>query len=48
MIKLVCQKCGRVWYTSCETAINDKCDACGGILKQEDIKESKSEEGSHK
>lgn len=48
MIRLVCQKCGRVWYTSCETAINGKCDACGGTLKQEEKTESKREEDSHK
>jgi hypothetical protein len=31
MIRLVCEKCDHIWYTS-NTSINQKCDECGEIL----------------
>jgi hypothetical protein len=31
MIRLVCEKCAHIWYTS-NTSINQECDACGAIL----------------
>jgi hypothetical protein len=31
MIRLVCEKCAHIWYTS-NTRINQECDACGAIL----------------
>jgi hypothetical protein len=36
MIKLVCQKCFRVWYTA-DTRPDQLCSECGGELKEEDI-----------
>lgn len=31
MIRLVCEKCAHIWYTS-NTNINQECDECGEIL----------------
>lgn len=33
MVKLVCVNCGKTWYTA-NTSSNQKCDDCGGILKE--------------
>lgn len=37
MIKLVCKKCGAVWYTA-NTEQNQKCDKCGHILQEDENK----------
>lgn len=36
MVRYVCIKCGKVWYTS-NTSPDQKCDDCGGLLKASDI-----------
>ncbi len=36
MIKLICKKCGEVWYTA-NTRPNQKCSGCGGNLVEEDF-----------
>ncbi|MGV8984572.1 hypothetical protein [Clostridium sp.] len=36
MIKLVCEKCAHIWYTS-DTSINQKCDECGERLIETDF-----------
>ncbi|MCM8711373.1 hypothetical protein M2651_10110 [Clostridium sp. SYSU_GA19001] len=36
MIKLVCENCGRVWYTA-NTEPNQKCSVCGGNLYEVDM-----------
>lgn len=35
MVRYVCKKCGKVWYTS-DTRNGQKCDDCGGGLIKED------------
>ncbi|MCY6483357.1 hypothetical protein OW763_03170 [Clostridium aestuarii] len=40
IVRLVCTKCGRVWYTAYGEG-EHKCDSCGAKLKHEEIKLSK-------
>lgn len=35
MIKFICKKCGKVWYTA-NTSPDQKCDECGGLLEKSD------------
>lgn len=39
MVKYVCSKCGKVWYTA-NTSSDQKCDDCGGILKESALYEN--------
>lgn len=32
MIKFICEKCGKIWYTA-NTSLDQKCDDCGGFLE---------------
>jgi DNA-directed RNA polymerase subunit RPC12/RpoP len=36
MIKYVCVKCGKVWYTA-NTSSDQKCDDCGGLLEDSEV-----------
>ena len=36
MIKLVCDKCAKIWYTS-NTSIDQECDDCGARLVEVDF-----------
>lgn len=36
MIKLVCKKCGKIWYTS-NTKPNQVCSNCGGLLAEDNL-----------
>lgn len=40
MIRLVCKKCGQVWYTA-NTRPNQKCASCGGDLIEKNEPEQK-------
>jgi rRNA maturation endonuclease Nob1 len=42
MVKLICQKCNKVWYSSNELD-GQKCSECGGLLKKSELS-SKSQE----
>lgn len=39
MVKYVCVKCGKIWYTA-NTSSDQKCDDCGGELKEFELYES--------
>jgi transcription initiation factor IIE alpha subunit len=42
VIKLICKKCGKAWYTA-NTSSNQKCDDCGGTLEESEmIKKNKN------
>ena len=36
MIKLVCEKCAHIWYTS-NTSLNQECNECGSRLIEVDF-----------
>ncbi len=36
MIKFICKKCGKVWYTA-NTSSDQKCDDCGGSLEDTEV-----------
>lgn len=38
MRKLVCTKCGMMWYTA-SASENEVCDNCGGYLEETDSEE---------
>jgi rRNA maturation endonuclease Nob1 len=45
MIKLICEKCSHIWYTS-NTKPNQKCNDCGGALSEIELIASKEIERS--
>lgn len=36
MLKFICVKCGKVWYTA-NTSSNQKCDDCGALLEEAEV-----------
>lgn len=36
MVKLICKKCGKIWYTS-NTKPDQKCSDCNGILVEDTL-----------
>jgi hypothetical protein len=43
MVKLICQGCGTIWYSSCDMQ-GQTCDDCSAILKVVNLKEEKEEQ----
>lgn len=41
MIKLICKKCNKAWYTA-NTRSNQRCSDCNGLLVEEELDLSKS------